>query len=195
MFNNVLLLVIVSSILFLPTVSADSEVKRSLRYGLMVGSTSLDVDDPDGKTAATTVTSFPNILLVSDLTRDKRLFVNMFGQFAKLDASDQEIGQEITRNGVTGALQFAFLEKAVWAGVGVGLVQEKYELRHRIDENGNLIPGSDLEDRDEFAVPFLVNLSTQYSINRDLDVGFHFQYEAPIKGEIKSVSLYGYFLY
>lgn len=193
--NSCLLVVFATTSLFLTPANADSEIKRSLRYGLMAGTTSIDIADPDGDTASTTESSFPNILLVSDLTRDKRLFVNMFGQFATLEASSQEIGQEITRNGVTGTLQFALLDKSVWAGAGVGVVQEKYEARHRVDDNGFLIPGSQLEDRDELAVPFVVGVSTQYSINRDLDVGLHFQYEAPIKGEVTSLSVYGYILY
>ncbi len=194
--HTYILLTLITTILFLPVIAkGESEAKRSLRYGLMVGTSSMKVDDPDGKTASTTEFSFPNVLLVSDLTRDKRLFINMFGQSGTLDASSTEIGQDITRIGATGMLQFAFFDKAVWLGAGLGVVQEKFESRHRVDDQGFLIPGSELKDRTEIAVPFLVGVSTQYSINRDLDIGLHLQYEAPLRGDINVLSAYAYLLY
>lgn len=195
-FRTYVLLALITTIIFLPVIArGESDAKRSLRYGLMVGTSSMKVDDPDGKTAGTTEFSFPNILLVSDLTRDKRLFINMFGQSGTLDASPTEIGQDITRIGATGMLQFAFFDKAVWLGAGLGIVQEKFESRHRVDSNGFLISGSELKDRTEIAVPFLVGVSTQYSINRDLDIGLHLQYEAPLRGDINVLSAYAYLLY
>jgi len=192
--HTYLLLALITTILFLPVIAkGESEAKRSLRYGLMVGTSSMKVDDPDGKTAATTEFSFPNVLLVSDLTRDKRLFINMFGQSGTLDASTTEIGQDITRIGATGMLQFAFFDKAVWLGAGLGVVQEKFESRHQVDDAGFL--NSEFKDRTEIAVPFLVGVSTQYSINRDLDIGLHLQYEAPLRGDINVLSAYAYILY
>ncbi len=194
--HTYILLALITTILFLPAIAkAEADAKRSLRYGLMVGTSSMKVDDPDGKTADTTEFSFPNVLLVSDLTRDKRLFINMFGQSGTLDASLTEIGQDITRIGATGMLQFAFFDKAVWLGAGLGIVQEKFESRHRVNAQGFLIPGSELKDRTEIAVPFLVGVSTQYSINRDLDIGLHLQYEAPLRGDINVLSAYAYLLY
>jgi len=118
----------------------------------------------------------------------------MFGQSGTLDASTTEIGQNITRVGASGMLQFAFFDKVVWLGAGLGVVQEKFESRHRVDANGNL-QGTALKDRTEIAVPFLVGVSTQYSINRDLDIGLHLQYEAPLRGDINVLSAYAYILY
>jgi len=78
-FHTYVLLTLITTILFLPVIAkGEAEAKRSLRYGLMVGTSSMKVDDPDGKTADTTEFSFPNVLLVSDLTRNKRLFINIY---------------------------------------------------------------------------------------------------------------------
>ena len=166
---------------------------RSLRYGLMFGGQSFKLDDPDGDTESVTAPSLVNVLLVSDLTRDKRLFVNLFGQGVTLEASQEEIGQDITRTGITGALQFGFLQKTMWAGIGLGAIQEKYESRHIVDANGFL--QTEYEDREQVAFPFLANLTYQYSINRDLDVGLHFQVETPLKGDIQTLGLYAFILY
>ena len=188
----VVLLVCANSVLAAPL----GLPQNTAKIGYSAGIARVSVDDPDGDTTSTTGGQ-PVGLIYSDwFLGDFRYWSELFYYSASLDATTNNIGQDVKRYGVRLSAQksFRIIEKwAPWLGLGLDLSQAKYTLRYTKTEDGYL--DKRFPDRDEFAVSLLVNAISEWSIARDWSVALKLEQSIPLSSDVSEFLVSGAVLY
>ena len=172
-------------------------VQDTFRFGFMPTISFYNLNDPTGRTKPGQNITLLSGLIFVDAGRDARFLVN--GSFDKFSvaASTMDIGEDVTRLSASASYQTMFRlsrDFKPWLGFGVGDATESYKNRYLLTGGGFSTPVSPSE-RSVNNVFGLVNVSTEWELNRQWNFGFHFQYELPF-GEGASVYKAGvYFSY
>lgn len=170
-----------------PSYAADT-----FHFGVAPSVATVLVKDPDGNTKSGTTASLTNFLVTQAVGRD-RLFYQGYFQAFSLKAGVSDIGQNVENIGVNVSGQIAlrnargFSPWTPWAGLGLGAAQGKYKLRHTIDQDGYLL--NEYADRSRLNYYVVGNLSNEWALKKGWGTGVTLQYQHPITGGIKSLSV------
>ena len=155
---------------------------------------SLSVSDPAGDTASEGVSLPLSAMFVIPGKRDRRWVFTGFGYDFRLPASTTNIGQSVKGFSLAGWYQFRFrLSRSFKPWLGIGLQADMLDInaRHKVDSDGFL--AVTYPDRKETNYALVLNLSQEWNISHDFNLGVNAQYLASISdslsGPLVGVSL------
>jgi len=155
--------------------------EKVFRVGLMPAISTFNIIDPFGPTATGNGFSLLNAVGILDVGRDSRLIGSVGYDKFTLGASASNIGQDVARTGGSVSYQSMFRftrEFKPWVGVGLGVASESYKTRYTLSSGGNSVPASPPE-RSVNNIFAVLNISTEWQVNKTFDMGVHLQYEHP----------------
>lgn len=161
-------------------------------FGIAPSVAMVSVKDPDGSTKSSATASLTNFLVTQSVGRDRLLYQGYYQTFSP-KAGISDIGQNVEIIGVNISGQMAlrntrrFSLWAPWAGLGLGAAQGKYKLRHTIDQDGYLL--NEYADRSRLNYYLVGNLSNEWALKKGWSTGVTLQYQHPIAGDIKLLSI------
>ena len=184
----------ITPLLFLSTPAARAAAigavpkPEGLRVGALAAMTRADVDDPDGATESKT---YFRLALVGTLpaAKDRRWLGEVFYHRFDIEPGTDMIGVDVTRLGAALSYQarFATLPLKPWLGVGGAIARDRFEERLTIDALGfvnNRFPA-----RSDTGLGVLLSATTAWKWTADTDIGLHVQYEQPLAGDVKMLTL------
>jgi len=126
--------------LFATTTALGSEGKNKHSMGVGLGVVSASIEDPNGS-AETTPVIFPTFIYYVDMSRDQRA-VSKFSYYDfSLNASQTDIGQEVTSLSFAGIYEWRQRIKRdfkPFLGAGLSFNSESIKSRHTVDNEGFL---------------------------------------------------------
>ena len=155
------------------------------KIGCSIGTSNVSLDDPSGATTDEWAAQPLNLIYTDWLFRDIRQWTELYYYKTSLDADDSNIGQNIKRFGLRFSLQKTYRLTQTWSpwfGAGVDLSNNKYSTRHTKDSDGFLIEAFD--DRDETSLSLLLNVLSEWSLQKDWTVGAKLEQSIPVDGDI-----------
>jgi hypothetical protein len=170
--------------------------ESTAKIGYSAGYVVVSVDDPDGDTETATGGQPAGLVYTDWLFGDFRHWTELYYYGATLDASPNNIGQDVKRYGLRFSLQksFRLIEKwAPWFGLGLDVSQAKYTVRYTKTDDGFL--DQKFDDRDEVAVSLLVNAVSEWSIARDWSVALKLEQSIPLSSDVTEFLVSGTVLY
>lgn len=170
--------------------SVPSYAADAFHFGVAPSVAMVAVKDPDGSTKSATTVALLNFMMTQDFGRDSRLLYQGYYHAFNLDAGTGDIGQSVTRTGVSFTWETEFRVARAWkpwGGVGLGITQEKFKNRHTVDRGGFLL--LELPARDTTNYSVVVGGGSQWSLSRNWDAGIRVQYERPFSDGTSSASL------
>ena len=154
-----------------------------------MGAANVAVDDPDGATQDNWAALPFNLVYTDWLVRDIRQWTELYYFETSLDADATNIGQNINRYGVRFSLQKNYRVTQSWSpwfGAGVDLSNTRYSTRHTKDSDGYLLQAFD--DRDETNVSVLLNVLSEWSLQKDWTIGTKLEQSIATGGDISEFS-------
>jgi hypothetical protein len=170
--------------------------ESTAKIGYSAGYVVVSVDDPDGDTETATGGQPAGLVYTDWLFGDFRHWTELYYYGATLDASPNNIGQDVKRYGLRFSLQksFRLIEKwAPWFGLGLDVSQAKYTVRYTKTDDGFL--DQKFDDRDEVSVSLLVNAVSEWSIARDWSVALKLEQSIPLSSDVTEFLVSGTVLY
>lgn len=180
--------VLVASCLLMPSYSTAAPLglpKNTGKIGYSIGTSNVSIDDPNGATTDEWAAQPFNLIYTDWLFRDIRQWTELYYYKTSLEADDSNIGQNIKRLGLRFSLQKTYRLTQSWSpwfGAGVDLSNNKYSTRHTKDSDGFLIESFD--DRDETSFSLLLNVLSEWSLQKDWTVGAKLEQTIPVDGDI-----------
>lgn len=168
-----------------PSYAADS-----FHFGVAPSVAMVSVKDPDGSTKSTTTGELLNFFMTQNFGRDNRLMYQGYYHAFNLDAGTGDIGQHVTRTGVSFTWETEFRVARgwkPWGGAGLGISQEKYKNRHTVDSGGFLL--AEFPARDTTNYSLVLGAGTQWNLSSNWDAGIRVQYEQPFSNGTSAASL------
>lgn len=159
------------------------------KIGYSVGASNLSLDDPNGSTTDVWTAQPLNLIYTDWLFGDFRQWSEMYYYKTSLDADSSNIGQNIERFGIRFSLQKTYRLTQTWSpwfGAGFDLSSNHYDTRHTRDSGGYLIDVYD--DRSETSVSLLLNMLSEWSLQKDWTVGAKLEQSIPVDGDITEFS-------
>ena len=161
---------------------------EGFRVGALAGMSRADLDDPDGPTESKT---YFRLALVGTLPagKDRRWLGEVFYHRFDLEPGTATLGVDVTRIGTALSYQarFATLPLKPWLGVGAALARDRFDERLTIDTLGFV--NNRFPSRSDTALGMLLSATTVWKWSADTDVGLHLQYEQPLAGDVKVLTL------
>lgn len=161
---------------------------EGLRFGVLAGLARADVDDPAGDTDAK---NYSRVALIGTLpaAKGRRWFGEVFYHRFDIEAGRDSIGVDVTRLGAALSYQarFATLPLKPWLGAGLNLSRDNYDERLTVDALGFV--DDRFPERDDTAIGLVLNAVTTWNWTRTTDLGLQLQYEQPLTGDIKTLTL------
>jgi len=156
----------------------------------------LQVNDPDGDTRPEWNVQPVNLIYTDWLFGDIKQWTEIYYFDSSLDASSNDIGQNINSVGVRFSLQKSFRVTTSWSpwlGVGVNVSSTKYTARHTVDSDGYLL--QQYNDRDEFGVSLLINFVSEWILGKEWSVAAKLEQSIPLSDDITQFSAMAVLLY
>lgn len=177
-------------LLLLAAPLAASAADNIFHFGPMVGWGRGGVSDPDGPTGTAT-TIIPSLIATLDWDRDVRLFGQLYTDRYKLKPNGtSKIAQDVKQTGINTSVQYRLRvarDFRPWIGAGLGYAQNSFSKRYTVDKDGYL--AARYPDRDESAINFVINAAISWEVNDRFRVALIPQYEYPINGSAKMLSV------
>ena len=155
------------------------------KIGYSIGTSNISLDDPNGATKGDWAAQPLNLIYTDWLIRDIRQWIELYYYKASLEADDTNIGQNIERYGLRFSLQKTYRLTQAWSpwfGAGIDLSNNHFSTRHTKDSEGFLIETFD--DRDETNLSLLINMLSEWSLQKDWTVGAKLEQSVPVSGDI-----------
>jgi hypothetical protein len=155
------------------------------KIGYSIGTSNVSLDDPSGATTDVWAAQPLNLIYTDWLVGDIRQWSELYYYKTTLEADDTNIGQNIERLGLRFSLQKTYRLTQTWSpwfGVGIDLSNNRYDTRHTKDSGGYLIEAYD--DRDETSFSLLLNMLSEWSLQKDWAVGAKLEQSVPVNGDI-----------
>ena len=170
--------ILVSALLLAASLPASAD--DAFRFGLLPGFSVYEVTDPDGPVDSATGLSALSVVMLAEVGRDSRLMLHSSYESFSLDHSVTNIGQDVTS--IRGDLSYQMLVRVTrgwkpWFGVGLGYANESYKDRYTLTPGGFL--GTRYPDRTKSDFSAVLNVSSEWRVNRDWDMGVHLQLDQP----------------
>jgi len=172
---------------------------KTLRYGLATSIGVVQPGDPDGDTAmASDLTIFNGIATMRYQKNNQRLWADVSYQFFSVSASEEEIGQDVSRLRAAVLFQkhLQLNGMKLWAGGGGGLLYENADIRHTIDESGYL--KEKFDTRNTFDVVGMVNAQLplfRFRLGIPVEMGFHTSLELPVSSMAPAFNIGANFMF
>lgn len=185
---------IVLTISLLCSFSAYAAEGSRLGYGLSLNN--LTVEDPDGDVPSTTDLGFLNFYYIDALWRDTRYYAEFVYFKSDIDAEVNKIGQDVSSTGMRAVFQKRLRlgrHFKPWVGVGAGVFQEAFTLRHTVDSAGFLL--TTYPDRDATSVVFSVDAVNEWQLTDRFDLGVRLLYALPLENGTRGLSATAMLLY
>lgn len=161
---------------------------EGLRLGVLAGMTRGDIDDPAGPTDAK---NYLRLALIGTLpaAKDRRWLGEMFYHRFDLEAGTDSIGVDVTRLGAALSYQarFADLPLKPWLGTGINVSRDRFEERLTVDASGFV--ANRYTDRSDTALGLVLTATTAWKWTQSTDIGLQLQYEQPLTGDVKALTL------
>jgi len=170
--------------------AAIGEVERTDRFGYALSVAYLSVDDSDGDTEGEWEVLPLNFIYTNQWLGGFRYWVEGFYQETTLDASTNDVGQDVERYGLRLALQHrATMIEAIqlFGGIGLVLSKDDFTKRHTVDNDGFL--KQSYSDQTDNNVGFQVDVMSEWEINRRWDIAARALYEVPITNGVEEFSV------
>jgi hypothetical protein len=163
--------------------------KNTAKIGYGIGAAYMSVDDPDGDTNNSLAVLPFNFIYTDWLVSDIRYWTELYYYQTTLDADDKNIGQDVESYGIRFSLQKSFRwtrSWSPWLGAGIDVSNASYTVRHTVDSDGYLIQA--YPDREETNVSLLLNIVSEWSLQRDWTLGAKLEQSIPISADIIELS-------
>jgi hypothetical protein len=186
---------LIISLFFLSPLAFASE--GTFRFGLMPTISMYNVVDPYGPTQTGNAFTYLSGVILADTGRDSRAMANLIYDKFSLSATQTSIAQDVTRTGGGISYQTMFrLSRGFkpWVGFGIGAASESYKNRYTLSPGGFSIPASPSE-RSINNVFVMLNISNEWQLNKNWDMGLHLQYEQPTGDGTRIVRVGLYIVY
>lgn len=161
---------------------------EGLRFGALLAMSRADVDDPDG---ATETKSYSRLAIIGTrpAAKGRRWLGEVFYHRFDTEPDIDSIGMDVTRVGAALSYQarFAKSSSAPWFGAGLAVARDRFDERLTVDAFGFV--DRRFPSRSDTAVALVLNATKVWNWTRTFDVGVHAQYEQPLTGDIKALSL------
>ncbi|MFP5350590.1 MAG: hypothetical protein ACLGHO_12195 [Gammaproteobacteria bacterium] len=161
---------------------------EGLRLGVLAGLARADVDDPAGDTDTK---NYSRVALIGTLAaaKDRRWFGEAFYHRFDIDAGRDSIGVDVTRLGAALSYQarFATLPRKPWLGAGLSLSRDSFTERLTVDALGFV--NNRFPEHSDTAIALVLNAMTTWKWTPTTDFGLQLQYEQPLTGDIKTLTL------
>jgi hypothetical protein len=185
-------------LLFLCSASsaAFSAEDKQMQFGVQSSFNSYRIDDPAGSTAVGSGLSLSGIALV-DVGRDNRMMFNLNRDSYSLAGTNTNIGQDVSSIG--GGLSYQKLLRITrtwkpWVGAGFGYTSTTYKNRFSYTT-----PAMQYKylyaDRKATDIEFLLNTNSEWTFNRDWDIGMQAQFAKSLSDKSGSFRVGIYFVY
>jgi len=155
------------------------------KVGYSIGTSNLSLDDPNGATTDVWAAQPLTLIYTDWLIGDIRQWTEVYYYKTSLDANASNIGQNIQRAGLRFSLQKTYRVTQSWSpwfGAGIDLSDNQYTTRHTKDTDGYLIEAFD--DRKETEFSLLLNMLSEWSLQKDWTVGAKLEQSIPVNGDI-----------
>ena len=166
------------------------------RVGYGFGAANLTVDDPAGPGGDALVVQPLSFIYARPIDQSTRLWTEAFYQEAALEATAERIGQSVRRYGLRASLvKRVPLRETLrpWLGIGLDLSQNHFTGRHLVDEEDFLL--RTFPDRSAVNVGLVFNATSEWTLNRQWEVGAKLEQLFPLGNGVQSLSLSAVFLY
>lgn len=176
--------------------AAIGEPEQTGRFGYALSAAIVSVEDPDGP-ADDESEIFPwNVVYTDRWVGGFRYWAEGFYQEFTLAPSTSFIGQDVERYGVRLSAQrkIEWIESLqLWAGAGAILSRDSFSKRFTVDGDGFL--ASVYPDRDRNHLGIQLDLTSEWSLNRQWDIAGRLLYAPPIGEGVEELGVFVVFLY
>lgn len=159
--------------------------ENTAKIGYGMGAANVAIDDPDGSTRDNWAAQPFNLIYTDWLLRDIRQWTELYYFKAALDADATNVGQNVQSYGIRFSLQKNYRVSPSWSpwfGAGIEVANSHYDTRHTKDADGFLLQSFD--DRQETNVAFLINMLSEWSVQKDWTIGAKLEQSIPSGGGI-----------
>ena len=161
---------------------------EGLRFGVLAGVSRADVDDPDG---ATDSKNYSRLAAIATLpaSKDARWMGELFYHRFDTEPGTDTIGVDVTRWGAALSYQARFrgLPLKPWLGAGASLSRDEFDERVTVDALGFV--DERYPARSDTALGLVLSATTVWKWTSNLDFGLQLQYEQPVSGDVKTLTL------
>ena len=162
--------------------------KPTYHFGVLAGMARSDVDEPAGGANSET---YPLLTLLGTVQfgATRRVFGQLSFNSFTLDPGVDTVGQDVKQTGAAVSYQARFDAGGwrPWLGAGVGYARERFQNRLTVAPDGFI--AQRFPDREENAFLLALSGTMQWRVADAWDVGVHLQYDYPMQGEVKTLSL------
>jgi len=186
--NDSLVRILVACGLLIPSFCIAAPIglpQNTGKIGYSIGTSNVSLDDPNGATSTSWSAQPLNLVYTDWLFRDVRQWTELYYSRTALEADASHIGQNIERYGLRFSLQKTYRVTQNWSpwfGAGVDVSSNHYDTRHTKDADGYLIEA--YSDRDETSFSLLINMLSEWSLQKDWTAGAKLEQSIPVNGDI-----------
>jgi len=168
-------------------IGAPQQAKATYQIGVSAGVARSAVDDPSGSANSET---YPQLGLVgvAQFGNDRRALGQLYSKSFTLDPGVQTVGQDVKQTGLSVIYQQRVSWRwQPWLGAGIGYSRDRFENRLTVAPDGFV--AQRFPNREENGFALLFAGSTQWHLTDRVDIDVHLQYDYPLQGDVKTLSL------
>ena len=183
--KNACLLVVALFISFPAFGAAIGQPQRTSMVGYSIGAGYVSVDDPLGDTERAWALQPATLIYTARLRSGLRYWSGLYYYKTSLDAATDRIGQEVEQFGLRLSVQKSLpvtSRMSTWVGAGIGVSQERFSLRHIVDNEGFLLKR--YPDRRNTGVALILNFVGDWPVSRTWNMGIMLEQAITVAGDI-----------